>query len=277
MHPLMKKTTTEGQALIIALLIVALTATLAGGAAFRTVNQTRMTAQQEQKEKTENAARGIIEKTLNDESVNVNQDFGSTAQLDTSVDPVDIGLNSLPAYTSPLIAKDSQFMFYLRPYDFSTKAFTGSASNLTDLNLYFDSESDATCPIVEIIFAKDNAIQKRMMTGDCGTSSVSGAVNRATTAASPTTPQTITFNETTATFDRGVKLNVSALAPSAEIMIVRPLFADTKFGFKRTAGTLPAQGREVSAAAQSVDGSQTNVSVYQGYPQIPDFFFATSF
>ena len=271
----MKKTATEGQALIIALLIVALTATLAGGAAFRTVNQTRMTAQQEQKEKTENAARGIIEKTLNDESVNVNQDFGSTGQLDTSVDPVNIGLSNLLAYTSPLIAKDSQFMFYLRPYDFSTKAFTGTASSLTDLNIYFDSESDATCPIVEIIFVKDNAIQKRMMTGNCGTSSVSGATNRAMT--SPTVPQTITFNETTATFDRGVKLNVSALAPSAEIMIVRPLFADTKFGFKRTAGTLPAQGREVSAAAQSVDGSQTNVSVYQGYPQIPDFFFATSF
>lgn len=258
----------RGQVLVVVLMIVALTATLAGTAVIRVVSDTRQTKEIEDKQKTDNAAKGIIEQVLNNENASVTSD----GSLNTAVVPVNQNPLGPSEFVTKLIPKDSQYIFYNQLYDFAGNSFSGPATT-ANLDIYFNDTS-GVCPVLELIYVStSNLITSRKVSGSCGGNSITSG----TTPAPPVptvVPTTITFEGTSAVFNK--KMSINNLS-GTRLLVIRPIFASTELGFRSTAGNLPPQGEFVTATAQSAGGAQTDQKIYRPYPQIPDFFFATSF
>lgn len=267
-----KHSSEKGQALAIVLMIIALTATIAGTAAFRTVNQSRQTKEIEEQQKASNAAQGIIEKVLNDENVNTTQDFGgSIGTFNEAVNPIvtqAISKSGSEGFVTKSIPKDSQYIFYLQQYDFKNNNFvSGTKVDLANLKVYYEA---AGCPVLEFILINDaGKVAKRQMSADCGANIVTGTNNRLVDSGT----RNFNINGSPVTFGKSATINTQ----NNKLLIVRPLFAATRLAFYLSSGNLPPQGEIITSQAQSGGGAQSTESVTREYPQIPDFFFATSF
>lgn len=266
----------NGQALVMILMIVALTVSLAGTTVFRIVNDTRTTKETEEKQKTENVAKGIIEKFLNDETVTL--DEFTSGSLKTDVAPVQKRGYQTSEYVSKIIPKDSQHFFYIWPYDYTTKTFTNPGyPNPINVDIFFQSEA-SECPVLEIIHIgsdADSTITKRQVTGPCGANEITGNPTNILTVSNTNTP--LTFLGESGTFLK--RVTVTGITQTTKMIVVRTVFAGTRIGMKmNTVGEmLPPQGEYIVATARSAGGAQTDERVYRPYPQIPDYFFATSF
>lgn len=273
-----KRYTNKGQVLVMILMIVALTATLAGTTVFRMVNDTRNTKDTEEKQKTQNVAQGIIEKFLNDETVNVGNDF-TTGSLNTGVAPVITQGFAPSEFVTRVIPKDSQHFFYTWQYDYGSKQFVAPSPPGPPINIDIFFRSEATeCPVLEIIHIDgvlDDTITKRQVTNACDANVITGSANILT--ANTIAAQSMTFQDESGTFTKRVTVN--GVTASTKMLVVRPVFGATRFGFRMNpAGTnLPPQGEFIVATARSAGGAQSDERVYRPYPQIPDFFFTTSF
>lgn len=270
----------KGQALAIVLMIIALTATIAGTAAFRTVSQTKQTKETEEQQKASNAAQGIIEKVLNDENVDTTQDFGgSVGSFNANVSPVvtqAISKNGSDGFVTKSIPKDSQYIFYLQQYDFKNNGFiSGTKVNLANLKVYYQA---AGCPVLEFILINDSGqVAQRKMSADCGANVISCPPTPEATLCNnqlaDTGSRNFVVDGSSVTFGKSTTINTN----NNKLLIVRPLFGATRLAFYLSSGNLPPQGEIITSQAQSGGGAQSTESVTREYPQIPDFLFATSF
>lgn len=255
----------EGQSLIVVLMLAALISTIVGTVAFQSATQTSTTNTTTQQEIAEKGAQGILEKILNNESINVSEDLGTN--LNPSITPVfSNAVGAANFVTTNTVSKDSQYLFYLSGYDPTTNAYAAPnfSSNFT---IYFDSDTDvATCPVLELTYVSVSGtpavvtILKREATGACG----SNTVGVSTSLGLGATIDGVTFARSWA-----VNTGASPIA-SSNLLIVRPLFNDTKLGFSAASGNLPAQGQTITAVVQTAQGTQKEEQVYRPYPQIND-------
>jgi hypothetical protein len=261
----------EGQALLVILMVLALVTTATTSAVVSVVNQTRQTKQIEDKQKADNAAKGILEKLLNNESIDINDDFGSSnSSFDTSVTPFTKNGYRFIEFVTPLVPKDSQYTMYLQSYDPTTHTFSGSGT-LTDLEIFFESSESSSCPIIEITYINSNdTIDQKKLSADCDGNTAAGTSNRLTIGGG----DSLEFNGSITTFERSILTDTDT---SHKMLIIRPLFADTKIGLRLAGGqSLPAQGELITGSARSSSGAQSDGKVYNPYPQLPDFIFGTS-
>ncbi|MFO0704183.1 MAG: hypothetical protein U0525_05740 [Patescibacteria group bacterium] len=255
----------QGQSLIVVLMVVALVTTVVGTAAFQSVTQTNITNAKTQQGVAEKGAQGLIEKILNNESIDTNADLGTNNAINPSVIPIYQTVVGPTQFVTPNdIQQDTQYIFYVKPYNFADNSFSGSAPGY-DLKVYFDSEN--SCPVLEFTFVNYNggnpSIISRKASASCGSNSI-GTNNTLNLSSTPTTIKNVTFQ-------KSVTLSYTSFA-SASVVLIRPLFSKTKLGFTASDGTsnVPAQGETITAVVQTQGGIQKSESVYRPYPQIND-------
>ena len=252
-----------GQSLIVVLMLAALISTIVGTVAFQSATQTNTTNTTTQQEIAEKGAQGILEKILNNESINVSEDLGTN--LNPSITPVfSNAVGTANFVTANTVSKDSQYLFYLSGYDPTTNVYAAPSFS-SSFTIYFDSDTDvATCPVLELTYVGFTGtpsvptILKREATGACGSNTV--GVN--TALGGGTTIDGVDFA-------RSWTVSVSSPIATSNLLIIRPLFNDTKLGFT-TSGNLPAQGQTITAVVQTAQGTQREEQVYRPYPQIND-------
>ncbi len=269
-----RETKSQGQVLLIGLMLIALITTIVGTGALRSVVSNQTTKNAEESKKASNIAKGALEAGTNDEPV-------APANF-TDVNPNVFNVAPVPQTTGntfvydKTVEKDQQYLLYLADYDYATNTFN---TNYYPGNIQIHYADDtATCPILEILEVNDaNIIVNRTYTNTIGGScpnnplQVFGAVN-------PGSGQTLSWNLNSITFNKSITISNN---PNIKLLVIRPFFAGTKLGFVGTADAttnpLNPQGREVSSTVRTIDGAQKTEKVYQAYPQIPLSLFATIF
>jgi type II secretory pathway pseudopilin PulG len=265
-------TRTQGQVLLIGLMLIALVTTIVGTGALRSMSSTQTTKQKEESKKASNAAQGALEAGINNEDINYS-DF-------TDVNPTGYAQSRAPKTIADkfvyneVVPKDHQYMFYLTEYNQETNLFdTDPLKHFAgDLTVYYKN-SGTTCPLLELIqINDDNQISNRTYTapnGDCGSNSLNfpGAI-------APAGGGTLDWDGQQTVFANSITINI---AGSTKLLIIRPFFEGTKLGFSISdpAKNLKPQGREISSTVRTIDGAQKTEKVYQAYPQIPLSLFAT--
>ncbi len=265
-------TRSQGQILLIGLMLIALVTTIVGTGALRSMSSTQTTKQREEANKASNIAKGALEAGINDETID------STNFTDVNPDAYSqLNIPKTPENTfvfNEIVPKDHQYMLYLASYENSTNTFK-TDYYVDNIELYYASEA-STCPLLEIIFInKNDEIIHRKYTAP----SASGCGTNNLNYAGAIAPTSGTFNldwdgQTTNFANKIPIVGATDLdGKEVKLLIIRPFFAGTKLGFLGT--NLKAQGREVSSTVRTIDGAQKTEKVYQAYPQIPLSFFAT--
>ncbi len=258
----------EGQALLVVLMIATLLTTLVGTAAFQTVNQTRTTQNQADSQTAQQAAQGVLEQILNNESTSNSLGTG----LNTAVDLVQQVVTSPNTFvTENTVTKDSQYMFYTAvDYDSTTNTLGAAFFSGADaLEIYY--ADSGTCPVLEIThIGASNTILKRTISGTCDLN----------TAGNSTAATSVNTSIQSVVFTRRLSIPVGTELTTTQMLVIRPLFAGTKLGFKRSDINLqlPPQGQTITVVVQTQGGAQQEQQVYRAYPQIAEIpFFTTVF
>ncbi|MBP6994019.1 hypothetical protein KBB12_02150 [Candidatus Woesebacteria bacterium] len=261
----------QGQILLIGLMLIALVTTIVGTGALRSMSSTQTTKQKEESNKASNIAKGALEAGINNEIV----DSTNFTDVNPGAYSQQLNIPKTPENTfvySEVVPKDHQYMFYLADYDTAANTF-GTDYYVSGIELYYSSEA-STCPLLEIIFIdKDNAVVNRKYTAPtasgCGTNSLNyvGAI-------SPNPGGDLAWDGKTTTFANKITIDsIDLTGKNIKVLVIRPYFDGTKLGFLGT--SLKQQGREVSSTVRTIDGAQKTEKVYQAYPQIPLSLFAT--
>lgn len=279
----MFKKDNSGQALIIIVLIIALVLTVIAASSYQLTVQTEGSKLQEESVRALAAADAGIEVGLkianterapqsysyNDPLVNI-----SLPGIDPTKSQILVTTTSQTSFSSPLVLKDDQYTFYTN--DFPT--FTNPVSFGGLLRIHFGSEGSGDCnaprsrPALEmtIIYGSNNDMQRRIIepctTGQTVSSSSSYPVSLV-----PTTFESITYQYQIA------NINMLGEFPDAKMIIIRPLFANTRLFFSAQSSSFPSQGKRIEARAFSISGPSKIVTIFQSLPQIPADFFVTSF
>ncbi len=261
----------QGQVLLIGLMLIALVTTIVGTGVLRSTTATQSTKQAEEANKASEIARGLVEQGINDEEA-LPGSFTDANPTGTQFGSTPRAITDTFVYDDP-IAKDGQHIFYTTSYDMTANSF-GTDYFAGDLNVYYGTES-GQCVQLEIMeistVAGQDRITKRYYTGDTNptcTFDYSGPGSLTSTGGIG-----ISWGGRTVTFDKKVTIAVGG----AKAVIVRPFFGETRLGFTTTGGGFKPQGREISSTARTIEGAERTETVYQAYPQIPLSLFATIF
>lgn len=256
----------KGQALLIAIMLLATVITIALAITYRSTTDIQLTKLEEESQKALAAAEAGIEAALRTNtdvtiaSLNLGVGFSGSATIDDT--------STRTTFVTPNIKKDGQYTFYLAKYDPSTNTFTTNGANRYNGNLtfYFGTEGGKNCssdtpPALELTLIKVGGAIERKLIDPCdriGTSDLSTTKNGTLDGTS--------FNFYTET-----------LAFSNEkIMFIRVFYEDTKIGIKGN-NALPLEGRIIVSQATSPGGVTKKVQLFQSYWQIPAEFFVTRF
>lgn len=161
-------------------------------------------------------------------------------------------------FTSPMVAKDTAFTFYLGTYNTTTQ--TIGASIAEDLNVCI--QTSTTNPAIEITLVKTSGVKKYVL--DPNTADAGRIPNASTGSVSSC----------------GIATTIPAadIGVDGQFLVVRVFFNSTPLVFSRTVNNLPVQGTTVSSQVTSTTtGVSKKITLFQSYPQIPTEFFATSF
>ena len=259
----------RGQALLIAIMLLATAITIALAITYRSTTDTQLTKLEEESQRALAAAEAGIEAAIRSNSnvtiadLNLGVGFSGSATIDTT--------SNRTNFISPNIEKDGQYAFYLAKYDPSTNAFTTNGANRYNgtVRFYFGTNNKKTCngtrnaPALEVTLVKVSGTIERLLIEPCSSNKIG----------------TSDLN----TNDNGTLDGVSfdyfteTLAISNEkLMFVRVFYSDTKIGIKGN-NALPLQGRIIVSEATSPGGVTKKVQLFQSYPQIPAEFFVTQF
>ena len=265
-------TRTQGQVLLIGLMLIALVTTIVGTGALRSISSTQTTKQKEETNKASNIAKGALEAGINDETIDstnfTDVNPGAYSQLQSPKTP------TAEFVYKETIPKDHQYLFYMsgyRPADntFETDYFAG------DISIYY-ANTGTTCPLLEVIqINADDQIVSRTYTDrtpDCPATNDFHYTGPG--LAMPAVGGTLTGDGEDTTFSHTITL-VIPVENRIKLLVIRPFFEGTKLGFTTGAGVLKPQGREISSTVRTIDGAQKTEKVYQAYPQIPLSLFAT--
>jgi len=250
----------KGQVLLIVVMLLATTLTLALTATYQSVTEAQLTKLEEENQKALAAAEAGIEKALQSKQEGSFASLGlsNLSGIDTFQSSVEISDQGSTTFVTPLLQKDEQYTFYLANYPNFTSYWGGQ------VNIYFKTES--TCPSLELTQIKNDNSLARNIVDPCN--KITGPNNlRLGTTSGP-----YSFGG----FNFGYKLSNNISISNTKLLIVRVLFAPTRIGFQGS-NNFPLQGSTIISTAKTQAGVEKKVQLFQSYPQIPAEFFVTSF
>ena len=249
----------RGQILLITVMLLATVMTVVLSISFKSVTETQVTKLEEESQKALAAAESAIEVALK-ENQNVTIGAGSLTSITGFSGNATIQSAVSTTFTTPNIAKDGSYTFYLGNYDVQNKTLT-SVSDSNDITLCFESGSPN--PAIEATLVKTSGVIKYVV-------DPSSRITNASTGSSICTPNS----------SYGYSFNVpgAAIGNDGKFLLIRVLYASTRLFLSR-ATNFPIQGRTISSQATSATstGVSKKVVLFQTYPQIPGEFFTTTF
>ncbi len=248
----------KGQILLITVMLLATVMTIVLSISFRSVTETQVTKLEEESQKALAAAESAIDVALK-ENQNVTIGAGSLSSISGFEGAATVESLTSKTFTTPSIAKDSSYTFYLGDYNLTTK--TIGASTNQDITLCF--ESGSTNPAIEITLVKLSGVKKYVI-------DPSSRITNASTGSSICTPNS--------SYSVSYTVPGPDIGADGQLLLVRVLYSSTRLFFSR-ATDFPIQGRTISSQATSntSTGVSKKVVLFQSYPQIPGEFFTTSF
>ncbi|MBI5122274.1 hypothetical protein HZA75_00285 [Candidatus Roizmanbacteria bacterium] len=248
----------KGQILLITVMLLATVMTIVLSISFKSITETQVTKLEEESQKALAAAESAIDVALK-ENQNVTIGAGSLSSISGFSGSATVESLTSKTFTTPNVAKDGSYTFYLGDYNLTTK--TIGASTNQDITLCF--ESGSTNPAIEITLVKSSGVKKYVV-------DPSSRITNASTGSAICTPDSsYGFSYTVPGID---------ISTDGQLLLVRVLYSSTRLFFSR-ATDFPIQGRTISS--QAVSNSSTGVSkkivLFQSYPQIPGEFFTTTF
>jgi hypothetical protein len=255
----------KGQVLLILVILLVTTLTVALTATYKSVTETQLTKLEEENQKALSAVEAGIEAALKQKtSVNI----GSLPNLSSFTGQAEIQTIQSNQFVTPLLQKDEQYTFYLANYNAQNKTL-GSNSTAQDINLCFGSSSFN--PALEITLVKSDSSIKRYAVNPQDQTIIQNAdaASSSVTNCPPNNPP----------FTNQYLIPASSIDNNTQLLIVRVISkqnGSTKIGFKAR-DPFPLQGSTIISTAKTQTGVEKKVQLFQSYPQIPAEFFVTSF
>ena len=279
------KETESGQVLLIIVMLLATVLTIVMTTSLTTATQTQLTKDQEDSVKARAAAESALELALA-EAVGANKTFDQYIAQNPNLAEIFQGINTAESYiqvegvsantfVSPVIESDRQYTFYFAYYTGGTFSSTNFFdSNGTTLKVYYGNSSSSDCADMVTEFTIISGTRPYTVTRYIAGSTTKIGNDEGEIGEPLGNVKKFDGNDTNfycvATFP-------TPLPGNLKLLILRPLYDDTRFGFESTGDKLPAQGKTVKAVAKSNTGVTKIVQLFQSYPQIPANMFITSF
>lgn len=248
----------KGQILLITVMVLATIMTVVLSVSFQSITETQVSKLEEDSQKALAAAEAAVEASLKEGS-NVVIGEGALSDLTGFTGGATIENLTDNIFTSPTVAKDSSYTFYLGEYDSGTN--TISPSTAQAITVCFDAGS--TNPAIEITIIKETGVIKHVV--------------------DPNTPKRISNGSSSAglcasdtEYDFSYTVPAVDISTDSKLMVVRVFYASSKLLFSR-ASDFPIQGKTVSSEAATSTGVSKKIVLFQSNPQIPSDFFTTAF
>lgn len=248
----------KGQILLITVMVLATIMTVVLSVSFQSITETQVSKLEEDSQKALAAAEAAVEASLKEGS---NVVIGEGALSDLTGFSGGATVESLTdnTFTSPTVAKDSSYTFYLGEYNSATGSIGPSLAE--GVTVCFDATSST--PAIEITVLKDVGvaryvvdpnIPKRISNG-AGSAGVCGADSN---------------------YGYSYVVPAADIGTDSKLMIIRVFYASTKLVISR-GSDFPIQGKTVSSQASTTTGVSKKIVLFQSNPQIPAEFFSTAF
>lgn len=252
----------SGQILLVTVMLVSVVVTVLMATVFKANIDTQTTKLQEESQKALAAAEAGIESALQGSSGSFDT-IGLTgfSGIDAANSQVTNDTATSLTFTTSLIPKDEQYVFYLS--DYNNGAFSNYWSG--NLEVYFKTENDT--PVLELTLVKDDAVDRALIYVAGESRITAGAGTRITAGAGGTIDDIVFSNKGT----------FAVPANNYKVLIIRSLFAPTKLGFKSNTINLRLQGNKVISVAKTTGGIVKRIELFQSWPQVPADFFITKF
>jgi type II secretory pathway pseudopilin PulG len=248
----------KGQILLITVMVLATIMTIVLSVSFQSITETQVSKLEEDSQKALAAAEAAVEASLKEGSSVVIGE-GSLSDLTGFTGGATIESLTDNVFTSPTIAKDSSYTFYLGEYDSSTNTIGPSLSE--GVTVCFDAAT--TNPAIEITVIKSTSVRKYVV--------------------DPNTPKRISNGSNSGgicpadgNYDFSYTVPAVDIGVDSKLMIVRVFYSSTKVIFSR-GSDFPIQGKTVSSEAATSTGVSKKIVLFQSNPQIPADFFTTAF
>jgi type II secretory pathway pseudopilin PulG len=258
----------RGQILLITVMLLATVMTIVLSVSFKSTTETQVTKLEEENQKALAAAESAIEAALK-ENATATIGIGSLTSITGFSGSATIESLAAATFTTPNIAKNGSYTFYLGPYTVATKTIGASV----DQAITICFEDGTPKPAIEITLVKSSSVKKYVVDPIANSS---GRIYSTTTiTGSSCAPDSTNYS---------YSINIpgpdaTGIGTDGKFLLVKVLFAPTKLLFSRTTTPLPAQGRTISSEATSSTstGVSKKVVLFQSYPQMPGEFFTTAF
>ena len=247
----------RGQILLITVMLLATVMTVLLSITFQSTIDTQVTKLEEDSQKALAAAEAAIEVSLQSGSAAT---FGSSHQLASFstnfYGGATISSATSNTFTSPLVAKDGAYTFYLGNYDLVTKIVGNNSFPGDNVSVCFNSATPN--PAIEITLIRTATIKKYVIDPD---SRIASALSSSGSCGS---------------FQYSYTIPNGDFGADSKLLLVRVLYSSSKLYFSRN-NIFPLQGKTITSEATSTTGVSKKVVLFQSYPQIPAEFFTTTF
>ena len=246
----------KGQISLIIVMLIATVMTVVLAISFNSVVDTQSAKLEQESQKALSVAESAVGVALKNKQTAILGSGGSPelANITDFAGSATIQSNPQKTFTSPNVAKDDAFTFYLGNYDPTTQQIGPSVAE--DLRVCLKTAT--INPALEITLVKTSGIKKYVL-------DPSGRIANASLGTVDACGIYVTVPGTDIQLD-------------GQFLVVRVFYAATPLVFSRNINNLPVQGTTVSSQVTSTSsGVSKKITLFQSYPQIPTEFFATSF
>jgi hypothetical protein len=251
---------TEGQVLLLSLMLIATVLTVFLSVSFKSTTETQITKLEEENQKALAAAEAGIEAALKQGTITNIGALSADLNGYSGVATCDTSYNKT-YFISPLLQKDKQYTFYFADYNASSNSFSNYWSG--NLTVYFMSGSDPVALELTTI-GNSGTITHYLLDPDNLIPANSGK-----------TPVT-SYNYYSLNGVAFSRKSISISLSNTKLVIARVFSSSTKIGLDGGGTILKSQGKTCTSTATSTTSTK-KVILFQSYPQIPADFFVTSF
>ncbi len=224
---------------------------------FKSTNESKTTKLEQESQKALAAAEAALESALQtNQNVTIGEGQLSSFTGITGTATVENLITN--TFTTPAVAKDAAYTFYMADYDPDTKAFTGTSTG-QDVTVCFKAAT--TNPALELTLVKDNSVKKYVV--DPGSRISNAAASAGVCSAD-------------STYDYSYTVPAADISTDSKLLYARVMYNPTKLIFTR-ASNFPIQGRTAFSDVKTDSGVSKKVTLFQSYPQIPAEFFVTTY
>lgn len=246
----------KGQILLITVMLLATIMTVLLSVTFQSTTETQVTKLEEESQKSLAAAEAAIEAALKS-GTTATIGEGTLSSLTGFTGSATVESTTSDTFTSPIVAKDGAYTFYLGEYNLINNTIGDS----TDQDIIVCFNSSSTNPAIEITLLKTSEVKKYVIDPDSRIANTYSSSSGCSADSS---------------FEYSYTVPGSDIETDGKLMLVRVLYASSKLVFYRSSD-LPLQGKTITSEATSTTGVSKKVVLFQSYPQIPVEFFTTSF